>query len=112
GAFLRVYSFLSQIFDYGNTGIEKRAIFFRRLLPLLDFGRERDGIDLSGLKLTHYSLKDKGRKYLGFSEGEQEKLKPMVDTGSGEVRDKEKALLAEIIAKVNDLFEGEITDDD
>jgi type I restriction enzyme R subunit len=30
----------------------------------------------------------------------------------GEVRDKEKALLVEIIQKVNDLFEGELTDND
>jgi type I restriction enzyme R subunit len=39
--FVRLYTFLSQIFDYGNTDIEKRAIFYRRLLPLLEFGRER-----------------------------------------------------------------------
>ena len=32
GAFQRLYSFLSQIFDYGNTAIEKRFIFYRRLL--------------------------------------------------------------------------------
>ena len=32
GAFLRVYIFLSQIFDYGNTAIEKRSIFFRQVL--------------------------------------------------------------------------------
>jgi type I restriction enzyme R subunit len=51
GVFLRVYSFLSQIFDYGNTDIEKRAIFFKRLMPLLDFGRERDSIDFS--KVVH-----------------------------------------------------------
>ena len=43
---------LSQIFDYGNTAIEKRAIFFRRLLPLLEFGREREGVDLSRVVLT------------------------------------------------------------
>jgi type I restriction enzyme R subunit len=36
----------------------------------------------------------------------------MTDPGSGEVRDKQQALLAEIISKVNDLFEGELTDDD
>ena len=41
------YTFLSQIFDYGNTTLEKRAIFFKRLIPLLEFGREREGIDLS-----------------------------------------------------------------
>ena len=45
GAFQRMYSFLSQIFDYGNTAIEKRFIFYRRLLPLLEFGREREGIE-------------------------------------------------------------------
>jgi hypothetical protein len=28
------------------------------------------------------------------------------------LHDKEKALLAEIIAKVNDLFEGDLTDDE
>ena len=47
GTFLRVYAFLSQIFDYGNSAVEKRSIFYRRLLPLLDFGRERTGVDLS-----------------------------------------------------------------
>ncbi len=41
GVFLRLYTFLSQIFDFGNTAIEKRSLFYRRLLPLLEFGRER-----------------------------------------------------------------------
>jgi type I restriction enzyme R subunit len=36
----------------------------------------------------------------------------MTDPGSGEVRDKQKALLAVIISKVNELFEGELTDND
>jgi len=48
----RLYAFLSQIFDYGNTAIEKRAIFYKRLLPLLEFGREREGVDLSKVVLT------------------------------------------------------------
>ncbi|NOU95629.1 type I restriction endonuclease subunit R [Paenibacillus sp. LMG 31456] len=112
GAFLRVYAFLSQIFDYGNTAIEKRAIFFKRLLPLLEFGRERDGVDLSKVVLTHHRLKDQGKRNLVLGEGEGEKLKPLTDPGTGEVHEMEKALLAEIIAKVNDLFEGELTDDD
>ena len=47
GAFLRLYTFLSQIFDYGNTALEKRSIFYKQVLPLLVFGREREGIDLS-----------------------------------------------------------------
>ena len=62
GAFIRLYTFLSQIFDYGNTAIEKRAIFYKRLLPLLEFGREREGIDLSKVVLTHHNLKNLGKR--------------------------------------------------
>ena len=112
GAFIRLYTFLSQIFDYGNTAIEKRAIFYKRLLPLLEFGRERDGIDLSKILLTHHHLKNLGKRAMPLSEGETPKLEPITEAGSGSVQEKEKALLNEIIEKVNDLFEGELTDQD
>ncbi|WP_313349146.1 type I restriction endonuclease subunit R [Paracoccus sp. (in: a-proteobacteria)] len=110
GAFLRLYAFLSQIFDYGSTAIEARSIFFRRLIPLLDFGREREGVDLSKVELTHHKLtaKDKTNLTLGSA---ADKLKPMTESGSAEVQDKEKALLSEILARMNDLFTG-VTDND
>ena len=112
GAFNRLYAFLSQIFDYGNTDIEKRFIFYKRLIPLLDFGRERETVDLSKVVLTHHTLRNKGQQALNLKEGENPKLEPMTDTGSGSVQEKEKALLAEIIQKVNGLFEGELSDND
>ena len=112
GAFLRVYAFLSQIFDYGNTAIEKRAIFYKRLLPLLEFGREREGVDLSKVTLTHHRLKNQGKRNLPLHAGEPDKLKPLTEPGTGEVQDKEKIRLGEIIEKVNTLFEGELSDDD
>ena len=113
GTFLRVYAFLSQVFDYGNTAIEKRAIFYKRLLPLLDFGRDREGVDLSKVVLTHHKLKDQGRRALGLHEDTGDyKLEPLTDPGGGEVQEKVKALLSEIMSKVNDLFEGELSDDD
>lgn len=112
GAYLRVYNFLSQIFDYGNTDIEKRAIFFKRLLPLLEFGRERETIDVSSLELTHHKLRNKGKRDMRLGDGEGDKLKPLTDVGEGELRDPEKALLAEIIEGVNKLFSGELTDED
>ena len=112
GAFLRLYTFLSQIFDYGSTGVEKRAIFFKLLLPLLDFGRERDSVDLSKVVLTHHNLKNLGKRNLPLGEGTAVKLQPMTEAGTGQVQDKQKALLDEIIAKVNDLFDGELTDGD
>lgn len=112
GAFVRLYAFLSQIFDYGNTDIEKRFLFYKRLIPLLEFGRERDTVDLSKVVLTHHSLRNTGRQPLSLNHGEAPKLPPMDAVGSGAVQEKEKAFLDEIIAKVNGLFEGELTDDD
>ena len=112
GAYIRLYTFLSQIFDYGNTDLEKRTIFFKRLLPLLEFGREREGIDLSKVVLTHHHLKSKGRQPMSLYAGKTPLLEPITEAGSGELHDKEKARLNEIIQKVNDLFQGELTDQD
>ncbi len=110
GAFIRLYTFLSQIFDYGNTDIEKRAIFFKRLLPLLDFGREREGIDLSKVVLTHHAVKDQGKQPMVLGAGAP--LPPIEEAGAGLVRERQRAYMAEIIAKVNDLFTGELSEDD
>jgi type I restriction enzyme R subunit len=113
GTFVRVYAFLGQVFDYGNTAIEKRALFFKRLLPLLDFGREREGVDLSKVVLTHHRLKDQGPRALALHDTTGDyRLQPLLDTGGGAVQDKQKVLLSEIVAKVNDLFDGELSDDD
>lgn len=112
GTFNRLYAFLSQIFDYGNTDIEKRFIFYKRLIPLLDFGRERDTIDLSKVVLTHHTLRNKGQQTLNLKQGDSPKLAPMAEIGSGSIHDKEKAYLDEIIKKVNGLFEGELSDND
>jgi type I restriction enzyme R subunit len=112
GAFVRLYSFLSQIFDYGNTDIEKRFLFYKLLLPLLAFGRERDTVDLSKVTLTHHTLKNIGKQALTLGQGEKPKLPPMEGAGSGSAQDKEKGYLDEIIEKVNGLFEGELSDND
>ena len=104
---------MCQIFDFGNTDIEKRSIFFRLLEPLLTFGRDREGVDLSALRLTAYTIKDLGRQKLSLgNDGDSPKIDPLQAVGSGQVRDKEKVQLEELIAKVNDLFEGDLTPGD
>ena len=112
GAFQRLYTYLSQIFDYGNTEIEKRSIFYKQVLRLLEFGREREGIDLSKVVLTHHTLKSQGKRPMPLGEGENPKLEPITEVGGGSVQEKQKAWLSEIIKKVNDLFAGELTDQD
>lgn len=39
-------------------------------------------------------------------------LTSLTESGGGSVQEKEKARLAEILSRVNDLFEGELTEDD
>ncbi len=112
GAYVRLYTFLSQIFDYGSTAIEKRAIFYKRLLPLLDFGREREEIDLSKMKLTHHTLKARGKAAMVLGGGEAPTLDPLREAGRGSVQEKQKIAFREIIEKVNGLFDGDLTEQD
>jgi len=84
------------------------------LLPLLDYGRERDGIDLSALRLTHHKMRELGQQKLNLGGGNApaQPLAPITEIGSGQVQEKRKLRLQEIIRAINDLFEGEITEGD
>ena len=64
------------------------------------------------MQLTHHCLKGHGKQPLLLGRGETPKLPPLTEAGSGAVQDKENARLAEIIERVNGLFEGDLTDDD
>jgi type I restriction enzyme R subunit len=116
GSFLRLYDFLSQIFDYEDTDLERSAITLRLLLPLLHAERSRESVDLKGMVLTHHALRDRGTRELRLGapspDGDDGRLDPG-SPGGGKVRESEKAALGEVISKVNDLFEGEdLTDAD
>ncbi|MEY2342769.1 type I restriction endonuclease subunit R [Acidithiobacillus sp. IBUN Pt1247-S3] len=107
--FVRLYGFLCQIFNYGNTAIEKRAIFYKLLHRLLTFDRDMETVDLSALALTHYTVQDLGMAHLSLSGGEP--IKP-TRPGEGQVRDPHRESLDAIIGKINDLFVGEISEHD
>lgn len=89
-----------------------------RLLPAelhqapLEFGREREAIDLSKVKLTHYMLKERGKVPMLLEAGEKPLLYPITEAGGGSVQEEERARLHEVIEKVNTLFKGELSDQD
>lgn len=113
GSFVRVYEFLGQMFNYGNTAYERLYLFAKMLLPLLDYGRERDGVDLSALRLSHHRMKDLGQQKLNLGgDTPATPLTPVTELGSGQVQDRQKKRLAEIIEALNDLFTGDLTDGD
>ena len=110
--YIRAYTFLSQIFNYGNTDFEKRAIFFRCLSRLLKFGLEREGVDLSEVRLTHHRLSPRNEMNLPLSTSDAPKLKPITEVGSGSVQEKEKAWLRDVIDQLNTLYGTDTTDGD
>lgn len=115
GGFVRVYDFLSQIVDYGDSELFKRSLFYKHLAPLIAEGVRHEAIDLSSVLMTHYNLCDLGKRKLGLGEPTEERttLDPMTGIGSRLPQDPKQALLSEIVHQMNDLFEGEdLTDAD
>jgi type I restriction enzyme R subunit len=62
--------------------------------------------------LTHHHLKNLGKRAMSLSEGEAEKLYPITEAGSGSVQEPQKVYMAAIIAKLNDLFGNETSNQD
>lgn len=113
GSFIRIYDFLSQIIDYQDTDLESRYWFFKHLLPWIQEETLTEQIDLSGLEMTHYRIKDQGKSDIKLGAGEEQPtLKPITETGTGTPYEKKKERLSELIQKLNDLFEGQLSDAD
>ena len=106
GSFVGAYDFLGQIFDYGDTDLEKRSIFFRHLNPLLRIDNMKDEIDLSLVDMTHFKLEKLGENALVLGGDSPVALNPMVAVGSGSVHEKELTWLAQIVSLINKQFEG------
>ena len=83
------------------------------LLPLLEFGREREGIDVSKVVLTHHNLRRRRQAPLPLSQARSLRL-------DADHRDRQRQrpgarkrrCSPRSSHKVNDLFEGDLTDDD
>ena len=78
----------------------------------MKYGREREGVDLSEVKLTHHNLRNRGKNNLVLSGEDTPTLDPITEAGSGTVQEKLKAYLSEIIEHLNALFGGDTTDGD
>jgi len=109
GSFVRAYDFLAQIVDFADTDLEKRSIYYKHLLPVLRVNDARIALDLSGVVLAKYALKDKGQAQLQLS-GEDALLKPPSEVGTGQAKDPVLATWEEIIQQANLPFEGEELD--
>lgn len=105
GTFVRIYDFLSQIYDYGSADLEKRSIVYRLLERRLRDSVHDDGPDLSSLQLLALKLKDHGTSDIAL--GERTGLDGATAAGSGATKDPKMVALAEVLAILNDLFRDE-----
>ncbi|MCR8896799.1 type I restriction endonuclease [Gordonia sp. GONU] len=111
GTFNRQYDFLSQLFDYEDPDLEKLSIYLRYLAPVIRRENVQHAIDLSGVDFE-YLRQNKQSTTSGRLEGGAELPPAGEGGGSGSVHDPELVELDEVIATINDLFEGDHSDAD
>ena len=110
-AYTKTYDFLSQLYNYADTDLEKKAIFFRLLAKEVRNTRRNVTIDLSSVELTKLGFK-KNETVSIILKGEDGDLKPLTDVGSGKAHDPLMSTLRDAIEKMNSLFDGDFTTGD
>jgi type I restriction enzyme R subunit len=111
--FVRMYEYIAQLIDFGDAELEAFSSYARLLRNRLK-GINPEEIDLQGLQLTHYAIKDRG-ELAGVAEpGEEIKVieQRPIKGEVGDPRDRERAFLSELVEKLNELFGAEITEQD
>lgn len=109
-SFTRLYEFLSQIVDYEDIELEKLWAFAKGLIPNIRTYDEKEDVDISLVKLTHYKLHKQRQEDIKL-EGNRT-LSPITDAGSAVAKDPEKEFLSKVVEKMNALFQGDFTEDD
>jgi type I restriction enzyme R subunit len=111
GKFVRAYEYVAQLVEFGDAQLEAFASYAKLLKKRLK-GVSPEQVDLSGLTMTHYKIVDKGTITGGLKGGDEPTLTPIKGTGGRDPKDRLRAFLKELIAKLNDAFGKEITDQD
>jgi type I restriction enzyme R subunit len=104
GRFCRTYSYVAQLIDFGDPELENFAAFAKLLQKRL-MGETPENVDLKGLVLTGFDIKNRSDEPSGSEESPV--LEPVGPGGGGAMGDKPK-FVQEIIEKLNHLF-GEAT---
>ncbi|MCY4368691.1 MAG: type I restriction endonuclease, partial [bacterium] len=109
--FVRVYGFLAQIVKFANPVLEGDYIYCRALARLIRDKKSGESIDLgSEVELTHlrHDKIFEGSISLPGDEGEVQ----TIYSGTGPLGDPDEELLSEIIARINERFGTDWTEED
>lgn len=109
--YVKSYTFLSQILDFGDPRYEKMSVFadlLYRLLKSFTADAERpEPVDVSDVVLTHFKLeklREEEDLHLSAETNEPAGLVGMTEAGLAKIREAERAGKAELVEKVNQYF--------
>ena len=109
--FVRSFGFLSQIYNYESSDLEKRSYFYAGLVRLIRDKNNSAPLDLSSVTLTHHKIESRGKKPMDLESAEGAMLPP-IQVGGGKAYEKEFGPLAEVIRLMNDLLGEGINEED
>jgi len=101
--FVKTYGFLSQLYNYDDTDVEKHFLFFKFFSRLIRDTGSAPTIDLSEVELVAYAIRKDSDGALDLDDGKA--LGPLTAVGGGVPRDPEMVALAEIVDKLNSMFD-------
>lgn len=108
GRYRRMYDFMSQIFDYRDTELHKRYVFYGFLIRLLklDIPTDNQKQIIEQIKLIKVQIKDDGTANLNIDD--KIKLRPIQNVVSAIVKDQTRVILDEIIAMINEKYGADV----
>ncbi|MFE7782140.1 type I restriction endonuclease subunit R [Streptomyces nigrescens] len=103
-SFVRLYDFLSQVYDYSGSPLEDLSDFCRELAQWIKAERTHDEIDISSARLVVIDQKDKGVTNASVTMKGNKLTGPRA-LGTATVNDPQMVPLLEVIDTLNTLFD-------
>lgn len=101
-SFLNFYDFMTQVVDYGDTDLAKKAIYLRLLAPHLRDTEISETIDLTDVELTRLQLVGEQPVDIDISAGGV--VTGVSAVASGEPRDPKMVALLEVVRELSTMF--------
>jgi len=101
--FARTYAYISQLVELGDPELENYATFAKLLAERLD-GVAPEAVDLRGITLTGFEIKDREDTGGGHFDPEEDIVLKPVGSGGSPMPGSKSVYLQEIIKRLNSLF--------
>ena len=101
---MNAYDFLSQVLDFGDTGIEKLSLYARALAKTIKDSNRKQPIDLSEVKLLSYSIRPQQQHSIPLS-GDADLDPAFTEAGSKVPKDPELTTLLAVVEQLNSMLD-------